>query len=263
MSLADRSWAASGRPDTDRRQHPWAVPFGTDHSSYFARASVSSANKAGIAGPFSSARTVHSTQILAFMSVSLCGSIFVGWLESQVFSIMLADHAVLTAGQGREGWSAHRAQRSRGHGQQCRAACKPRQPAWSCRCRPGTGWRHRMGGCAHAAGGMQFDYSPQNLADPGVWSTVPSAYFVGDQVVALVSTERGTVPRRKPIADEIVDDSCRSATLHREPLGHNAADCTEQLSRSFCPAAAQPAPASANRDWFWHRCLCWMKRPVH
>jgi hypothetical protein len=35
-----------------------------------ARAAVSSANTAGIAGAFSSVRTVHSTQILAFISIS-------------------------------------------------------------------------------------------------------------------------------------------------------------------------------------------------
>src|SRR6202043_3594867 len=70
-----RSWAASGSPG----YRP--SPFGSivlSHSaritsSYFAHASASSANTAGIAGAFSSARTVHSTQILTFMTLLTAG----------------------------------------------------------------------------------------------------------------------------------------------------------------------------------------------
>jgi hypothetical protein len=66
-----------------------------------AHASASSTNTAGIAGAFSSAKTVHSAQILAFMSVSFLSapSSLVGWsLGYSAFT--LADHAVLTSGQG-------------------------------------------------------------------------------------------------------------------------------------------------------------------
>jgi hypothetical protein len=69
-----------GRPDTDRHH-----------------ASASSANTAGIAGAFSSARTVHSTQILAFMLMSSYPPIAdVGW----VGRIMLSSHQAKTAQAG-------------------------------------------------------------------------------------------------------------------------------------------------------------------
>ena len=64
-----------------------AVPFGTHDLVVFCRASVSPANTAGIAGAFSSASTVDSTQII---ELSCClGSIS------------------FTSGQDREGWNGH------------------------------------------------------------------------------------------------------------------------------------------------------------
>jgi hypothetical protein len=64
-----------------------------------------SANTAGIAGAFSSARTVHSTQILAFMSVSLC-RVHLRWLAGALgierlrWPITLSSHEAEAAKAG-------------------------------------------------------------------------------------------------------------------------------------------------------------------
>ena len=69
MAFRIRSWASSGFPGygpssvrSIKLAHSARIA-----SSYFAHASASSANTAGIAGAFSSARTVASTQILVFI----------------------------------------------------------------------------------------------------------------------------------------------------------------------------------------------------
>ena len=118
----------------------------------------------------------------------------------------------------------------------------PSSPQTSTTCLDiGAGWRGVAGRVIvdeDAAGGMQFDGSPQNLARIH-WRVIDRAFgqdLVSDQVVALIEIENAKLLTRLECHGrrEIVDDELppvEGRSLHQEPLGNNAANRAEQVEQ--------------------------------